>query len=984
MTFGLMHFHTANWGLRVRLCSNFARIGRLLFFLAAVVGILLAAQSQAQTGILRNGFQNPPQQAKLRCYWWWLNGNTTEEAIDRELNEMSRKGIGGVLLVDAGGANQHGNGTVPAGPSFGSSAWTRLYLHALSTAQKLHLEVTLNITSGWNLGGPAVSPAEASKLLTWSRVSVVNGMFDGTLPAPPVKNGFYQSIAVLAYPLHHGTALPGKFGSGRAAIRVLPFKAASRETGLSMPPSEPLLEDTTATANEQDTNLNEIVDLTAQVDAAGHLRWQPPSKEKWEILRIGYTDSDARVSTSSDTWQGLAIDYLDTAAFDAFWNRTVAPLLEASRPYLGTTLVHLATDSWEVGGTNWTGKFRDEFRRRRGYDPVPYLPIVTGRIVENRDASNRFLSDLRRTVADLISTHYDRFAERAAAYGLGVQAESGGPHGAPLDALATFRHSAIPQTEFWAPSREHRTLDSERFFLKEAASAANIYGRAFAAAEGPTSIGPQWSESLAADLKPTFDRAVTEGMNRLVWHEFTSSPASAGLPGQEYFAGTHLNPRLTWWNQSQDFFLYLNRVQWMMQQGYAVADVLYLYGNQAPNFVRLKADDPAGALPGFDYDATGEDALLHSLRLEDGAFHSPAGNRYRLLAMPRSRAVSLPALRRIAEFLDQGGVLVGPVPSTSSGLLSSQDSAEFASLLQKIWNGCATPTRSVGKGQVYCSGNARAALASLHIPPDFFSASPALDSIHRRTENDDIYFVRNGSASAISTLATFRVAHTTPQLWNAVDGSIHAPAFVHSSESTTEIPLDLPPYGSIFVVFSPREQTQKPSPVQALPAAKPVLIDLPATQWTIAFESGRGAPVGPQPLAGFTSWSENRDPRIRYFSGTATYRTAVQLNLHPGQSVHLKLSELHEIATVRVNGQPAGTIWAFPLELDLTGKLKNGANTLEIEVANLWPNRIIGDAQPGNHARFTSTNIRAYKADSPLLSSGIIGSVCLEMGDLHD
>jgi hypothetical protein len=177
---------------------------------------------------------------------------------------------------------------------------------------------------------------------------------------------------------------------------------------------------------------------------------------------------------------------------------------------------------------------------------VRYLPVVTGRIVEDRAASNRFLNDLRRTVGDLVTDHYDHFAERAREYGLGTQCESGGPHGAPMDALETFRSSAVPQTEFWAQSNEHRSRDEERFFTKEVASAADIYGKKFAADEGMTSIGPQWSASLATDLKPSFDQALTEGMNRLVWHEFTSIPESFGLPGIEYFAGTHLNPNITW------------------------------------------------------------------------------------------------------------------------------------------------------------------------------------------------------------------------------------------------------------------------------------------------------------------------------------------------------------------------------------------------------------------------------------------------------
>lgn len=239
------------------------------------------------------------------------------------------------------------------------------------------------------------------------------------------------------------------------------------------------------------------------------------------------------------------------------------------------SLKYLAEDSLELGGTNWTDDFAAEFRKRRGYDPVPWLPVVTGRVLTSPDASARFLTDLRRTIADLIiENHYCEFQRRAAPRGLGMHAESGGPHGVPIDALESFRCSPVPQTEFWAVNA-HREGDEQRFFVKEAASASNIYGLPLALAEGETSVGPQWSEGLATDLKPTFDMAVTEGLNGLVWHEFTSSPASQGLPGQEYFAGTHLNPNVTWWQQSPALFAYLNRVQFLMQQGTPGDDLLY-------------------------------------------------------------------------------------------------------------------------------------------------------------------------------------------------------------------------------------------------------------------------------------------------------------------------------------------------------------------------------------------------------------------------
>ncbi len=941
----------------------------------------ISAQTQAalplSAAALREGFTSPPPQAKLRCYWWWLNGNTTEATITNDLTEMSRKGFGGVLLVDADGSSQGGNAGVPAGPTFGSPAWTQLYVHTLKVAAQLHLEVTLNITSGWNLGGPDVKPADASKLLTWSRTLVDARSVASPLTMPPIKNGFYKEIAVLAYPLSHGSALPGQDGDPRSPIRQLRLKSAAAEGGFSMPHTEPLLGDATSKNSDQDMALGDVIEITSKMDPSGHLDWLPPSPGKWEVLRIGYTDSDARVSTSSGAWQGLAIDYLDRNAFDTYWTHSVVPLLNSSKPYLHTTLVNLATDSWELGGTNWTGRFRDEFIRRRGYDPLLYLPVVGGRIVQSRSTSEKFLNDLRRTVGDLVTDHYDHFAERAKEYGLGIECESGGPHSAPIDALETFRSAAVPQTEYWAQSNEHRSTDQDRFFTKEAASAANIYGKSFVAQEGMTSIGPQWSESLATDLKPSFDQGLTEGMNRLVWHEFTSSPASFGLPGIEYFAGTHLNPKITWWQQGEAFFRYLNRSQFLLQQGHAVDDVLYFYGDEVPNFVRLKSDDPAHTLPGYDYDVTNEDALLHHLQIGAGVFTSPAGNPYHLFAMPNGRRLSVASLERIAAYVKQGGSVIGEVPVAPTGIVSPEQERHFANLVREVWGSCSGPVHPYGFGKVFCRDNARAALQQLGVPPDFEENTGHLDYIHRVQGTIDIYFVRNGTAQPVDASAHFRVAQKTPEVWNAVDGTIAAPQDYTTENGLTAMSLHLAPYGSTFVVFS-KTSAPHQAAVRSV-SLQPKSIDLPSSQWTIAYQGERGAPTGVHPLGSFASWTDDPDEGVRYFSGTATYQTKLQHRKVTGERVSLVLTDLHEICTVRINGKAVGTIWAMPYHLDVTDALQNGSNVIELDVTNLWPNRIIGDAQPSASVKFTQTNIKKYNAHSPLLPSGLIGPVSLEI-----
>lgn len=1002
----------------------------ILLFSLAPFSAFAQQPSTASAISLQDGFEHPPEQARLRCYWWWLNGNITKATIKYDLEQMKAKGYGGALLVDANGSNQGGNANVPAGPMFGSPAWTQLYVYALKIAAQLHLEISLNITSGWNLGGPYVTPADASKLLTWSRTDVTGGReLQLKLPTPPSRNGFYRQVAVLAYPLRHGKPLPGQPGSGRQSIRQLSLKTASQEMGISMPDTTSLLTERPAVAGEQDTDLAAVRNISADVSTDGTLHWNAPAG-LWEILWIGYTDSGARISTASGAWQGLDMDYLNHHAFDDYWKRTMVPLLQAGKPYIGRSLKYLVTDSWELGGTNWTEGFRVQFEKRRGYDPVPWLPVVAGRIVQSRDASNRFLNDLRRTVGDLIvAEHYDVFARDAREWGLGTHPESGGPHGAPMDALETFRSASFPQTEFWAKSKTHRSSEQDRFFVKEASSAAHIYGKHLVADEGPTSVGPQWSESLAANLKPTFDHALTEGMNRLVWHQFTASPAKFGLPGEEYFAGTHLNPNVTWWKQSNAFFLYLNRCQFMLQQGTPVEDLLYFYGNEVPNFARLKDADPAHVLPGYDYDVTDQDALMRTLRIHNGVLESPGGIRYRALAMPASGRMSLADLQRIAEYVREGGTAIGPKPASPTGLVSMQTTQQFRKLANGIWGNCSESLHRYGKGQAYCSSNAHEVLNRMGIPPDFQQSAggPRLDFVHRIAGSTDIYFLRNGSAQTVDTRVTFRVIGKSPTLWNAVTGNIRKTLLFNEDRSagTTSMPLHVAPYGSIFVVFEKAAPVYVTSLVlngtplnlqQGTANSMPDVMRCGATYcltaavsgdyavtlsnnhkyqaqisitnpqqrlpgpWTMTFQKDRGGPESPITVSSLTDWDQSSNPAIRYFSGTVTYATSFSLpELPSSHQVYLRLGSLHEICTVIVNGKDAGTIWADPLKLDITRFLRAGTNQLQLKVTNLWPNRIIGDLQPGAKVRYTHTNIHKYTANSKLLPSGLSGNVTLQV-----
>lgn len=1114
---------------------------------ALLLATLLSAPAAAS---LEAGWTNPPTEARLRAYWWWLNGNVTSNAITRDLEEMKAKGFGGALICDADGSSQDGNDKAPHGPTFFSPAWRALYQHTLHEADRLGLEMSLNIQSGWNLGGPMVTADDAPKKLVWTERPVSGPTnLNLKLEQPKGREGFYRDLFVLAcrartktnaptagvslsassqqvvnpaaqaadgkldtfwvsdsteagggptpakpqwlqldfpqpvtateltvmprpgygprdcelqvsddgktFKLVQGFAVP-KEGQARVSFpkttaRVLrvvclsafdprspdaprnvqiaevqlsgpagaiPLAAATAtrrplqnlpEKALlaplrpfSAPDTAPLFAEFPATPGEEDTRADAVLDLTAKLQPDGTLRTELPAGD-WVILRFGCTLNDhCKVSTCSEGWQGYALDPFDAGAFRRYWDAVVGPLIADAGSHAGKALKYLHTDSWEVEVANWTPTLREEFRQRRGYDLLPWLPVIAGRIVNSREESNRFLHDFRRTMGDLaIANHYQLFRDGAHKHGLLIHPESGGPHAVPIDAQQCLGFNDAPMSEFWAWSPRHRVGDANRFFVKQPASAAHTYGRKLVLAEGFTTIGPHWQETLWDNLKPSFDKALCEGLNLLVWHAFVCSPESEGIPGQQYFAGTHLNPNVTWWHKSGPFFDYLNRCQWMMQQGLAVADVAYYYGDHVPNFTQLKSSDPAKVLPGYDYDVVTSEVILNRMAVKDGHLVLPDGMSYRVLVLPDREVISLPVLRKLKELVAAGATVIGPRPLREQSLKDYPScDAEVAKLAEELWGAFVVPALAgsskppeggttngehrLGKGRVITGMTARQVLETNGVTQDFHFVSHSntpLDYVHRRDGDTEIYFVANRTNLATANICGFRVTGKAPEMWNAVTGERRFAAAYHEVPGWTYVPLIFEPYGSWFFVFRvpaaahPATITRNVQVTSNTPQPEP-LVEITGP-WTVKFDPSWAGPASVE-FPELVSWTQRTEPSIKFYSGTATYAKTFTLPAgipNPTSGIFLDLGSVKELAEVRVNGQSCGIVWAPPFRVDISQALKPGANTLAVDVVNFWPNRIIGDAFLPAEKRFTKTNIRKLTKATPLMESGLLGPV---------
>ena len=941
--------------------------------------LLLGQFSLRADSALEAGWQNPPNDARLRAYWWWLNGNVTKAAITRDLEQMKAKGFGGALLCDANGASQDGNATVPHGPDFFSPEWRELYKHALREADRLGLEISLNIQSGWNLGGPVVSQADAGKKYVWSEIKISGGTnVEIKLPSPKARDNFFRVTAVIAYRLKHPAAHPPLKNWKQKALQesLRPF---------SSPDSSPLFAEISATPGEQDADVADVVDLSSKLASDGTLKWDAPAGD-WQVFRFGYTIGDhSFVSTSSEGWGGYSIDVYSATAFQNYWNQIVEPLIQDAGPLAGKTLKYLHTDSWEIELANWTPTLRAEFQKRRGYDLLPWLPVLAGRIVNGREESDRFLFDYRKTLGDLaIDNHYKLFRDQAHAHGIGIHPESGGPHAVPIDAQRCLGWDDAPMSEFWAWSWTHRIGDENRFFVKQPASAAHTYGHKLVLAEGFTTIGPHWQEKIWDNLKPAFDQALCEGLNLLVWHAFVCSPDEAGIPGQQYFAGTHLNPKVTWWEKSAPFFSYINRCQWMLQQGNFVADVAYYYGDHVPNFSQLKKSDPAKIQPGYDYDVITEEALLERASVRDGKIVLPDGMSYHVLVLPEREVVSLPVLKKICELVNAGATVIGSKPLHGEALENSAAAADaqVKAIADKLWGGV------TGKGRVIADKTARNVLLSDGVLPDFQfwgEVDPDVDFIHRTADGSEIYFIANRSTNSISGVCNFRVAGKAPELWNPVTGERKRLTAYAGHDGLTMLPLDFGPCDSCFVVFSESTTLLPASSIgnaftnfnsQHFKTVQEI-----SGAWTVHFDPKWSGPETAQ-FDSLVSWPTRPEPGIKFFSGTAVYEKIFTLPAESRITNHesriaLDLGNVRELAEVKVNGQSCGIVWCPPWRVDVTAAVKPGENNLQIEVVNFWPNRLIGDAALPEAQRLTRTNIRKLTEKTPLEPAGLFGPVKL-------
>ena len=740
---------------------------------------------------LEAAFRAPPDTARPWVYWFWLNGNITSNGITADLEAMKRVGIGGALImeVDQG---------APVGPiDFVGDRWRALFRHVHAEAQRLGLEINMNDDAGWNgSGGPWIKPAESMQEITWAETNVTGPLhFEGALAQPKTVVNFYRDIAVQAFPARGAYRIPG-----------IESKAAFQRRGAHQAGQGNLTPQSVISPAA-------LVDLTAKVDASGKLVWDVPAGE-WTIVRLGHTSTGVENAPAPKTGRGLECDKLSPEGIRANFAGMMAklaadtgiphvpPLSPTSARAGGLVASHI--DSWENGSQNWTAKMREEFQQRRGYNPTPFLPVFTGRVVDSLEVSERFLWDVRKTVSELVVEKYAaEFHRLANASGMRFTVEA---YGGPCDCIPYGGQADEPMGEFWTPGGG--ALETCRGM----ASAGHVYGKPIIGAESFTSGDQErWREHPAL-LKSLGDRAFCEGINRFVFHRFAMQPWPDYRPGMTMGPwGQHYERTETWWEQSRAWHTYLARCQFLLRQGLFVADVCHLQAEAPPlgfgNYPR----------PGYDWDECADDAVYTRMSVRDGRIVLPDGMSYHLLALSDSRAMTPRLLRKLKELVDAGATIVGPRPLKSPSLNGyPRCDQEVQQLADELWgdcNGQQVKVHAFGRGRVVWGTPLEEVLKQDGVKPDFLCGRPWRFN-HRHAGDTDVYFVANGQPFEATTTCAFRVTGKVPELWSPDTGQIERAGVYEEKDGVTRVSLTLGPSGSIFVVF--RQSTTTTDPIVAV------------------------------------------------------------------------------------------------------------------------------------------------------------------------
>tara|TARA_R110002051_G_scaffold95649_1_gene165592 strand:- start:18798 stop:22256 length:3459 start_codon:yes stop_codon:yes gene_type:complete len=770
---------------------------------------------------------------------------------------------------------------------------------------------------------------------------------------------------------------------------------------------------------------NDIINLTAKMDADGKLKWNAP-KGNWTIVRFGHINmrlTNKPAVPEATGWESSKLDKITIE--NHLKNGMIGNLIKPGGPIGDGKLHGLLIDSWESHVPTWTMNSEDlfkEFEERRGYSMKEYLPATMGYVVESTQITTKFLRDLRQTMDDVfIDNFFKHFATIAHEMGAEVYTEGAGGEVLPIDPMRYYGVSDIPMTEFWypkAPSAQNEYAKP----IYNAASAVHLYNKPKLAAEACTQVGVKWNEHPFS-VKSLIDYNFAKGVNHLVFHTFSHTPQTDVYPGSSFGGniGFPLVRQQTWWKYMKDWNNYLSRNQYVLQQGEYVADVLRYYGDDFDRPPFDLDDFPKG----YRFDYLNAEILQEKLRIKDGKIHVENGGDYRIITLRDSKSMLLSTLKKLKELVINGAVILGDKPLDSPSLMDDEkDIKELQSIANELWGNTKSGVKQIGKGKVYWGKTLEYVLQEEKIAKDVIVPENLnINWIHRETKDAHIYFVASREDNPVDVSLSFRIENLSPQIWDAFTGNQQNAKIWKAENNRTNVALSLPKNGSKIIVFSKSNAKPYASKVTLDDATildtktswyqihsnkeypklfwkenefiastsgdymfyqnekvvtKTVSIKEMSLQnnWKLAFEKGWDTPESIE-IKELKSLTALENDAVKHYSGTTTYTKNIDIK-EIGKTTILDLGEVANIAELWCNGKKVGVKWAPPFVFDVSNVIKKGENKLEIKVTNTWRNQLIFDNKRPKDAKKTWTTAGPRNNETELEASGLIGPVVLK------
>lgn len=713
-----------------------------------------------------------------------------------------------------------------------------------------------------------------------------------------------------------------------------------------------------------------VIDISDKMNADGRLNWEAPIGN-WTIQRFGMTPTGTKNAPSAPQGKGYEVDKANKELIQFHYKKFIGEFLKRIPEESKSAFKYVIADSYEMGSQNWTDGYEAKFEAKFGYNPKKYLPVFTGRIVGSVEESERFLWDLRRSIADAVAYEYTGgLREASNKDNLQLWLENYGHWGFPSEFLMYGGQSDLVSGEFW---NEGSLGNIE---CKSASSAAHIYGKNRVSAEAFTA-GHRSYVRHPAMLKKRGDWSFTEGINHIVLHLYIHQPDDNRVPGVNAWFSTEFNRHNTWFKKSKSYFDYLRRAQHMLQQGQYAADVCYFIGEDTPIMTGVRNPE----LPdGYSYDYINAEVIMDRLSVKEGKFILPDGMSYSLMILPPFDNMRPELLEKIEALVSQGGKIYGQAPKKSPSLQNYPESdIKVKAIAEKMWGSSKKKLKVYGQGAIVDGLELQDALTQLKIKKDVnLNGQEDVLWTHRTMQGMDIYFLTNQSDDAIQFTPSFRVSGMKPQLWDAITGEIKPLTEYTEADGRTSIPLKMEGLQSWFVVFS-NTYLENEEVINQNNFPETQVVQTLVNPWRVDFKNKEIGPSDPVDFPQLTDWIANENEKIKFYSGTATYTSTFYYSKgEENTDVFIDLGKVAVMASVKINGKDIGTTWIAPFKLHSNKALRDGKNTIEIEVVNVWRNRLTGDRALDDDKRTTWVIVDSVKKEEELVPSGLLGPVTIQ------